>query len=250
MTETELYTVLNDWTMYKEDIIEWIQQHPKIDTKTLVRCLVDHGSVSVLEFVDTQRKIDSTCIEECMEISAEHGDIQTFKWLCKHKNAKSIHTNCMDKAAENGHLEMVEYIYLNNGTCTTYAMDKAAENGHIGVVEFLHNNDIGGCTVYAIDGAAANGCVYVIEFLYKNRKEGCTTNALIQASKNGYVDAVKFLYIHYKWTNSDIQDAMNCAASSGYINIVSMLYKYSGVYIKNPIHRIDNFMLNKKLIRL
>jgi hypothetical protein len=47
----------------------------------------------------------------------------------------------MDWAAENGHLQVVEWLHENRTEgCTTNAMDSATHNGHLHVVEWLHEN--------------------------------------------------------------------------------------------------------------
>ncbi len=45
----------------------------------------------------------------------------------------------MDRAAANGHLEVVRWLHANRTEgCTTSAMDDAAKNGHLEVVQWLH----------------------------------------------------------------------------------------------------------------
>jgi ankyrin repeat protein len=57
--------------------------------------------------------------------------------------------------------------------CTTRAMDYAAQNGHIDVVEWLHEFRVEGCTTDAMDWAAENGHLEVVKFL-----KTCKNNSL------------------------------------------------------------------------
>jgi hypothetical protein len=46
----------------------------------------------------------------------------------------------MNRASENGHLKVVEFLHYNRTEgCTTKAMDYASKNGHLKVIEFFHN---------------------------------------------------------------------------------------------------------------
>eukprot|EP00952_Eustigmatos_sp_NYUAD-ZCMA_P009407 38868-Eustigmatos_ZCMA.PRE.1 len=63
-------------------------------------------------------------------------------------------------------------------------MDKAAENGHIDVVQLPDKHRKEGCSTDAMDGAARNG--HTIKWLDKHRKEGCTEAANMNASDNGH----------------------------------------------------------------
>ncbi|KAG6949095.1 hypothetical protein JG688_00014782 [Phytophthora aleatoria] len=62
-------------------------------------------------------------------------------------------------------------------------MDKAAANGHWEVVKWLHEKRSEGCTMAALDGTASNGHLDVVKWLFANRSEGCTINAIENALK-------------------------------------------------------------------
>ena len=53
-------------------------------------------------------------------------------------------------------------------------MNKAAENGHLDIVKFLHYNRIEGCTTDAMDHAAEYGHLDIVKFLQNNRKDDYT----------------------------------------------------------------------------
>jgi len=72
-------------------------------------------------------------------------------------------------------------------------MDKAARNGHFEVVKFLHENRTEGCK-NAMNFASRHGHFEVVKFLHQNvRTEGNVLEAFKLASDNFHVDIVNFL---------------------------------------------------------
>jgi hypothetical protein len=69
-------------------------------------------------------------------------------------------------------------------------MNRAALNGHLNVVKWLHENRTEGCTNWAMDGAAQNGKLTMVKWLHQNRNEGCTTLAMNSAAENGHLNVV------------------------------------------------------------
>lgn len=90
-------------------------------------------------------------------------------------------TDAMDKAAESGKMECLEYLSGMGAECTTRAMDGAAGNDHLKIVQWLHINRNEGCSTEAMDSAAANGELDIVKWLHVNRLEGCTTGAMDEA---------------------------------------------------------------------
>ena len=77
-----------------------------------------------------------------------------------------------DIAAKLGYLTHISrpYIKLNY----TYAMDRAAKNGHLEVIKWLHHNCTECCTESAMNNAAENGHLNIMKWLHENRTEGYT----------------------------------------------------------------------------
>ncbi|TMW61215.1 hypothetical protein Poli38472_013678 [Pythium oligandrum] len=128
-----------------------------------------------LRYATSENMIELICVFEVFEIEG---------WTY----------HAMDRAAEMGCLEAVQYLHSNRTEgCTTRAMDTAACGGHLDVVRFLHENRSEGCTKRAMDGAAEKGLLDVLEYLHENRSEGCTSRAVRNAVMNGHIEVVKFL---------------------------------------------------------
>jgi hypothetical protein len=86
----------------------------------------------------------------------------------------------MDTAASLGKLDVLQWFYQRRQyfQCTCKAIKAAAANGHIDVVNFLLLNQIGGTAQQALHSAIINGQIKVVEFLLKH------TNGKLKNTKN------------------------------------------------------------------
>lgn len=73
-------------------------------------------------------------------------------------------------------------------------MDYAAENGYLDVIQWLHENCEEGCTQDVMDLAAARGHLDVVQWLHESCTEGCSTEAMRRTAFNGHFDIVLFLH--------------------------------------------------------
>lgn len=95
--------------------------------------------------------------------------------------------------AENGHLEMLTWLYNNrNEYYTGRAIYLAAANGHLEVLQFLYNNlsylsslNFGGENHInnAINAAASNGHLSVVKWLYYNTDVIITDPMIVEKAK-------------------------------------------------------------------
>ena len=158
-----------------------------------------------LDLIKKYHKQGKQCTISAINNAAENGHLQVVEWL--HYNRKDGCTkNAMHRAAMNGHLTMVEWLHRNRSEgCTRDAMDHAAKNGHLQIIQWLHHNRTEGCTKNAMDAAARNGHLDIVEWLHMNRLEGCTHTAINLAAENDYPEIVKFLHRHIP-TDGDISN--------------------------------------------
>ncbi|KAG7380229.1 Ankyrin repeat and SAM domain-containing protein 3 [Phytophthora pseudosyringae] len=76
-------------------------------------------------------------------------------------------------AAENGHLDVLKYLYemkLNTDT-THWALDTAAGSGFLEMVKWIYENRLEGCSLFAMHFAAANGHLETVKWLHANRNK-------------------------------------------------------------------------------
>jgi len=67
--------------------------------------------------------------------------------------------------------------------CTREAMRDAAENGYLDVVEWLHRHDPKGCTAEAKRGSAECWHLAMVDWLHKNIPEWCNVKTISGAKK-------------------------------------------------------------------
>lgn len=164
--------------------------------------------------------------QDCMDYAAEHGHLEIIKWL--HANRSEGCTEwAMDGAAKNGYIDIVRWLNDNNKGCTVDAMDFAASYGHLDVVKYLHGNRNEGCTKSAMTSASAHGHLHVVQWLHINRKEGCTSYAMDAAAREGHLAVVQWL--HANRPEGCTAAAMDWAAESGRLDILQYLYDYCSV---------------------
>ncbi|TMW58657.1 hypothetical protein Poli38472_010216 [Pythium oligandrum] len=135
-----------------------------------------------------------------------------WRWssTCTKKWTEGCTTRAMDKAAANGHLEVVKFLHESRTDgCTTRAMNEAASNGHLNLVKFLHEHRKEGCTEKAMNGAAGGGHLEVVRFLHTSRSEGCTEYAMEAAIP--HLEVAKYLEDNHccsgDWSNVAIAAA-------------------------------------------
>lgn len=163
-----------------------------------------------------------TSTSDAMDYAAENGYLEMVQWL--HTNrSEGCTTRAMNKAAKNGNLEMVRWLHEHRTEgCTARAMDKAAGKGQLHVVKWLHEHRREGCTTDAMDRAAANGHLRVVKWLQERRSEGCTTSAMDGAAQSGHLKVVKWLHEHR--SEGCTAETFDGAAAGGHLEIVRWLH--------------------------
>ncbi|EGG16706.1 hypothetical protein DFA_07684 [Cavenderia fasciculata] len=155
-----------------------------------------------------------------------NASLHTFQHLLQWSPDFVPNAQLMNRVAEVGHLDILEYIHSSYDTnvvaCTVDAMDTAARSGHINVVKFLHNTRQEGATAKAMNRAAANGHLDIVKFLHQHRSEGCTKDAMDFACANGHLDVVKFL--NENRSEGCTTDAMDFACENGHLDVLSYLH--------------------------
>jgi hypothetical protein len=128
----------------------------------------------------------------------------------------------MDKAASEGHLEVVKWLHAHRSEgCSSYAMNLAASNGHLEVLRWLHRSQTEGWTTRTMDYAAAGGHLDIVKWLYESRTEKYTVTAMTSAACTGHVDVLRWLVEHTSDKCRD--DLMTTAGWRGHLGVVRYL---------------------------
>lgn len=146
----------------------------------------------------------------------------------------SIVSQLLIVAAENGHLNVVQYL-CNNGADVRWrdscAFRTAAEKGHVDIVRYLNQRgaEIDSCNNGAVKNAAAHGHLDVIKYLYCCRADITQQHGpLMLAAEYGYLDIVQ--YLCKKGANESLQsnEALKMAICNNHLSIVRLLLKNGG----------------------
>ena len=124
--------------------------------------------------------------------AANFGCLEILKYLHKHENGYCWNEYVCDRAAANGHLEVIKYLHENGCPWNEYSCYRAAGNGHLEILKYLHEN---GCpwdsdSCYA---AVDNDHLEILKYLHEN---GCPwdKNAFYSAAENGHLEILKYMY--------------------------------------------------------
>ncbi|KAK1946769.1 putative ankyrin repeat protein [Phytophthora citrophthora] len=228
---TMVLAVKNDFL----DVVKWLIEEYGDDPSmnifehsgfsTVVDTAAEHGQFDVLKYFHELQIAGETrlyCTKNAMDKAAANGHLDIVHWL--HDNyMEGCSTAAMDEAAGNGHLDVVKWLHRHRAEgCTQAAMDKAAMYGHLDVVQWLHANRSEGCTTRAMDEAAMTGRLDMVKWLHANRSEGCTQFAMDEAAIHGHLDVVKWL--HSNRTEGCSVRAMSEASENGHLKVVQWLY--------------------------
>lgn len=143
-------------------------------------------------------------------------------------------TSALQAAAENGHLDVVEYLYERGAVIDSngnYALLLALQNGRFPVVEFLRSK---GADIHTVCNTvlvlvAGTKRLDIIKYLCENGADVNTDNgmALYQAVRQSHIDVVKYLIEN----GARINDEFFTVDSDGYYSVIC---KYGETYKVEP----------------
>jgi hypothetical protein len=139
-------------------------------------------------------------------------------------------------AAQNGHLQILQYAYTNGCRWDAWTCSNAALNGHLDVLQFAHEN---GCpwTEHTCSNAALNGHLNVLEYA---RSKGCPWNEFTcsNAALNGHMDVL--VYAHTRGCPWNSYTCSN-AAQNGHLHILKYARMFNCPWTH---HTVQNAMEN------
>lgn len=171
-------------------VAEWLHEHNyrHCFSSYVFERVVESGDVDMLRFLHASRP--ASFPGHMMYLAATTGNLEAVRLLQSDPRS----TRSMNTAAQNGHLEVVQFLHeVRREACTAFAMDRAACNGFLDVVTFLHENRSEGCTKDALNGAAQFGHHEVVTFLVESRSEGVLDEALERAERQKHQGVADYL---------------------------------------------------------
>eukprot|EP01132_Coremiostelium_polycephalum_P001485 gene1485-1873_t len=176
---------------------------------------------------------DIKLISSIAEMACAGGYLPTVELL--HAKHFKFTRGCMDFAAREGHLHIIDFLFKNRKErCTNYALESASGSGHLAVVKYLCQNklylSIGS---YAVDIGCQNGHFEVVKYLLENTSASFTSRGFDGACKGGHINIVRYLLNRNGVVCSNL--AMDGASYGNHIDIVRELigFKQSSITFKD-----------------
>ncbi|KAG3115663.1 hypothetical protein PI124_g5511 [Phytophthora idaei] len=188
----------------------------------MVHAAIANGQAAVLNWLIAVLPVRSLKCEEAagswMDVASEYGQVGILKWFHDHATALPMSVD--------GHLP----------ACTVEAIEKAARNGHSDVLVYLYENDIVNLTVEsdamnALVAAVEGGHRTCVEWLVVHFRKLYEQTSLVStiamdaAAAAGHVDILQYLrheQTTHEWQTSS--KAVDEAARQGFVHVLCWLY--------------------------
>ena len=143
----------------------------------------------------------------CTEV-AETNKLELLKWAREEKKCKWDEWT-INRAAEQGNLEMVKYCVANECPIDEDACAFAAFNGHLECLKYLREEVKAPWDSHTATWAAENGHLHILEYLVERKYEKFSTLACEYAAENGHLDCLKYLHETAKapWDEDAVREA-------------------------------------------
>jgi len=208
-----------------------IKIRPYINNKTVSTDTVANGHIGLIKwFVSNGYTSWFHSTRIYCTIAAKYGQKEMLQWL--HDNGYSWDHRAFECAAENGHLDIMKYLYENRCyRAGDVPLINAATNGHLEVLKWLHtqeyyNSFLGYIKVFILTSrvctsAVGNGHFEIVKWLHKNQ---CfwDSDACLSAAENGHLEILKYLHENECHWN---KHAYYVAAKNGHIEILKYLHE-------------------------
>ena len=137
-----------------------------------------------------QAEMDETYF--CSRV-AETNKLQLLKWAREEKKCEWDHLT-INRASEQGNLEMVKYCVANECPIDEDACAFAALLGHLEVLKYLHEEAKAPWDSWTAEWAAENGHLHILEYLVEREYDHFVERACENAAMHGYLDCLKYLH--------------------------------------------------------
>ena len=153
------------------------------------------SSISTLEFAWENKSLWPRWWRErdfCWRV-AQTNKLELLKWAREEKKCEWDHMT-INRAAEQGNLEMVKYCVANECPIDEWACADAAENGRLEVLKYLREEAKAPWGWGTARRAASNGHLHILEYLVERKFDEYEEDACANAAMNGHLDCLKYLH--------------------------------------------------------
>ena len=143
----------------------------------------------------------------CREV-AETNKLELLKWAREEKKCE-WNERTINRAAEQGNLEMVKYCVANECPIDVEACALAAENGQLECLKYLREEAKAPWNSSTAARAAENGHLHILEYLVERKYDQYNEFSCSNAAENGHLDCLKYLHETAKapWDSDAVWEA-------------------------------------------
>ena len=124
---------------------------------------------------------------------AQTNKLELLKWAREEKKCKWDKWT-INRAAEQGNLEMVKYCVAKKCPIDVLTCANAAFNGHLECLKYLHEEVKAPWDWRIAAWAAKNGHLHILEYLVERKYDEFTEEACLWAAEYGHLDCLKYLH--------------------------------------------------------
>lgn len=226
--DDDLEYIINNRIVTYEGISYCIGKHNKIhlinklkDDNTL--CInsltagaASAGNVDILEVFD----VNISYANKLYEKAAENGHINILEWLVK--KGYDWWTNTSRVAAKNGHFNVLKWIKQMGHKFSVFTLSEAIERNNLKIVKWLSKN-ICKISSYNTFSLGSNNCIDMLQFCINNGYSNSSFFFLCKnAAYNGHLKLLEYIINNHP--NIFYREAIcSCAAFGGHLDLLKWL---------------------------
>ena len=153
------------------------------------------SSISTLEFAWEHKSLWPSWWREttfCLEV-ARTNKLELLKWAREEKKCE-WNKWTINRATEQGNLEMVKYCVANERPIDGRACAGAASEGHLECLKYLREEAKAPWGSATAAWAAKNGHLHILEYLVERKYDQFDEFSCSNAAENGHLDCLKYLH--------------------------------------------------------
>ena len=198
--------------------------HSKIVIQDALNISASNGYYDILRHV-FENNDDCICVQT-MAHAAREGHLNIVQYL--HKRCIFLNSeHILDEAITGDKIEVCKYLHSKGYVMSDYAMDHAAENGNIEMLEWLHKETRAGYSFISVELAAAKGHLRVIQWLFNNTNVIFRPELIDYAAMGGHICIMDWMMQNFNVTYTN--QTMMYACLNGHLHFIKWIVQKNDV---------------------
>lgn len=190
----------------RKRVMNWIIEYGfQVDAEQALIIACQKGRYQVVQYLLTRCDVNAACCDNAaIELAARNGFLEIVELLSEHGSVSSaLPSDILYTAAAAANLKLVQFLCQRNSVYTLdnydFAFRKAADRGHLAVVQYLYTQGAGRPTnsrnYYALSNAVAYGQLATVKFMCESGYNvNFFTDILYKPAQTGDLAMVRYLY--------------------------------------------------------